>query len=50
VDGTAPGTFTPTGQGANEVLPGGQGRDRLIGGTGAAALHAGTGDDILIGC
>jgi hypothetical protein len=38
-----------TGQGTNEVLFGGQGRDVLIGGTGAARVHAGLGDDILIG-
>jgi hypothetical protein len=31
------------------VLTGGQGRDLLIGGTGAATLNAGVGDDILIG-
>jgi Ca2+-binding RTX toxin-like protein len=31
------------------VLTRGHGRDLLIGGTGAATLHAGIGDDILIG-
>jgi Ca2+-binding RTX toxin-like protein len=38
-----------TGHGRNEQLTGAQGRDLLIAGTGAATLHAGVGDDILIG-
>jgi hypothetical protein len=38
-----------TGHGVNEALTGGQGRDLLIGGTGAATLNAGVQDDILIG-
>jgi Ca2+-binding RTX toxin-like protein len=37
------------GGGGNERLLGGQGRDILIGGTGKATLQAGTGGDILIG-
>jgi Ca2+-binding RTX toxin-like protein len=38
-----------SGHGSKEVLTGGQGRDLLIGGTGAATLNAGSQDDILIG-
>jgi CSLREA domain-containing protein len=38
-----------TGHGTNETLTGGHGRDLLIGGTGAATLHAVGQDDILIG-